>query len=134
MAELKITTSWPRPTACLIAVEGELDLDGASRFEDTLQLAIEGQATSVLVDLADCDFIDSSTIAVLARANAAATNGAAADFAIISPHPHIRRVFEITHLDHVFSIYPDADTVLQADSALVPGHEASDHARLVERE
>ncbi len=134
MAELRITTSWPRPTACLIAVEGELDLDGAPRFEETLRLAIEGQATSVLVDLTDCDFIDSSTIAVLARANAAAADGAAADFAIISPHPHVRRVFAITHLDHVFSIYPDADAALQADSALVPGHEASDDARLVERE
>ena len=134
MAELRITTSWPRSTACLIAVEGELDLDGAPQFEDTLRLAIEGQATSVLVDLTDCDFIDSSTIAVLARANAAAANGAATEFAIISPHPHVRRVFAITHLDHVFSIYPDADAALQSDSALVPGREASDSASLIQRE
>src|SRR4029079_14012549 len=48
-----------------ISVVGELDLDTAPILEAELRVAREADDASVLIDLSDCEFIDSSGLALI---------------------------------------------------------------------
>jgi anti-sigma B factor antagonist len=77
-----------------IQVAGELDLAVAERLREALERC---QGPHVLVDLADCRFIDSTGIATLVRAHQSAA-GEGRLLAVHSPRDQVRRVFEISGL------------------------------------
>ena len=56
------------PQACVIRLEGELDLDSARSFEAELRRAEGSPVTTIVVDLSGLEFIDSSGISVLVYA------------------------------------------------------------------
>ena len=63
----------------LIEIHGELDLSTALQLEEPLEDAVRETDGAVLIDLADCQFIDSTGIALIVRAwqrvDAGAGNG-----------------------------------------------------------
>ena len=54
--------------AVVIAVVGELDIAGARQMQPCIDAALEASAGSLVIDLGDTTFIDSSGIAVLLAA------------------------------------------------------------------
>ena len=48
-----------------ISVRGELDLETAPRLEESLTAARSGEGISVLIDLSECEFIDSSGVSLI---------------------------------------------------------------------
>ena len=52
----------------IVAVRGELDLSTAPELEGPLDEAIAAGDATVVVDLAECEFIDSTGIALIVRA------------------------------------------------------------------
>ena len=52
----------------LLEVHGELDLSTATQLEEPLDEATRNADAAVLIDLADCQFIDSTGIALIVRA------------------------------------------------------------------
>lgn len=117
--EARITSRSAGGAGVVVAVAGELDMGRAQEFEAKLLAAIGSPATSVLIDLTDCDFVDSTALNVLVKAHNA-VDGTSSRIALVAPGPGILKVLEITHLDHVFTIHPSRASAL-ADSSASPG-------------
>jgi anti-anti-sigma factor len=83
-----------------ISVRGELDLSTAPELERPLEEALEKGDGPVLVDLSECEFIDSTGIALIVRAwqRLDGTEGGRG-LLICSYNDQVRRVLEITGLE-----------------------------------
>ncbi len=97
----------------VLAVHGQADLHTAPALRDALTEAIDDGAPGVIVDLSDATFVDSMTLGVLLGA-VKRLRPSGGQLAIVCRSPHIRRVFEITLLDHVFALHETLDSALAA--------------------
>ncbi len=87
----------------LIAVRGELDLDTAPRLDEALESAFAADGPALLIDLSECEFIDSTGIALMVRASQRLNydeNGQGEKrFALCCANDQVERLFGITGLD-----------------------------------
>jgi anti-sigma B factor antagonist len=95
----------------VLAVHGQADLHTAPELRSAIEAAIDGGASSLVVDLSEATFIDSMTLGVLLGA-VKRLRPSAGSVSIVSADPHIRRVFEITLLDRVFTLHQDREAAL----------------------
>lgn len=98
-----------------MAVRGELDLSTAPELERPLNETLDRDEGSLLVDLSECEFIDSTGIALLVRAwqrLEAGGNGRA--LVICSPNDQVLRVLEITGLELSIPVRRTRDEALEA--------------------
>jgi anti-sigma B factor antagonist len=102
----------------VVAVRGELDLSTAPDLEGPLEEAIAATDASVLIDLSDCEFIDSTGIALIVRAwqrlDRAADGDGNGKVVICSANEQVRRVLEITGLELSIPIHSTRDEGLAA--------------------
>ena len=102
----------------VVAVRGELDLGTASDLEGPLEEAIAATDATVLIDLSDCEFIDSTGIALIVRAwqrlDRAADGDGNGKVVICSANEQVRRVLEITGLELSIPIHRTRDEGLAA--------------------
>lgn len=102
----------------VIAVRGELDLSTAPDLEGPLDDAVASGDASVLIDLSDCEFIDSTGIALIVRAWQQLDRTAGGDgsgrVVIYGCNDQVRRVLEITGLELSISIHGTQDEALAA--------------------
>lgn len=102
----------------VIAVRGELDLSTAPELEGPLEDAVAARDASVLVDLSECEFIDSTGIALIVRAwqrlDRAADGEGQGQVVISSYNDQVRRVLEITGLELSIPIHSSRDEALAA--------------------
>ena len=92
----------PGATA-IFSVRGELDLHEAPELQDRVRAAIDRGAKLIVVDLTDVTFIDSMALGVL-LATARKLHPAGGRLRLVVPNPSIRRIFEISLLDQVFTL------------------------------
>ncbi len=78
-----------------IAVVGELDLAVADRLSDAIERA---DGTDILISLEQCEFIDSTGLAVILRAHQTAQKNGSGRVVIHSPSRPVLRVLEVTGL------------------------------------
>lgn len=107
-----VTTERHDATA-VISLTGEVDLYTAPEFKQELVKAIEGWAENVVVDLSATSFIDSTTLGVLVSGVKRLRPQGGQIVLVVGDH-NIRKIFEITGLDRVFSIYEMRDDALRA--------------------
>ena len=102
----------------VVVVRGELDLSTASDLEGPLEEAVASEDASVLIDLSDCEFIDSTGIALIVRAwqrlDDAADGDGSGRVVICSANDQVRRVLEITGLELSIPIHSTRDEALAA--------------------
>ncbi len=102
----------------LLEVHGELDLSTATQLEGPLEAAVESEDAAVLIDLADCQFIDSTGLALIVRAwqrvDASAGNGGKGGLVLCCQNEQVRRVLEVTGLEHSLRVYPSRDEAAAA--------------------
>lgn len=102
----------------MIAVRGELDLGTAPQLEGPLDEVVTDGAVAVLIDLSSCEFIDSTGIALIVRAWQRLDQGENGDsvspVAICSDNDQVRRVLEITGLEHSIPIHETREQALAA--------------------
>jgi anti-anti-sigma factor len=102
----------------LLAIQGELDLSTASQLEGPLEEAVAADDAAVLIDLAECQFIDSTGIALIVRAwqrvDAAAGNGGKGGLVLCCQNEQVRRVLEVTGLEHSLRVFETRDAALAA--------------------
>jgi anti-sigma B factor antagonist len=102
----------------LLEVHGELDLSTAAQLEEPLDDAIRDTDATVLVDLGDCQFIDSTGIALIVRAwqriDTAAGNGGEGRLVLSCQNEQVRRVLEVTGLEHSLRVFGTRDEALAA--------------------
>jgi anti-anti-sigma factor len=99
----------------VVAVRGELDLGTAPELEGPLEAAV-GAEEPLLIDLSECEFIDSTGIAMIVRAWQRLSDGdAASDRVVIcSSNEQVRRVLEITGLDVSIPVHESREAALAA--------------------
>jgi len=103
----------------IVTVVGQADLHTAPDLRAVLGDVVDGGSRLVLVDLTGATFIDSMTLGVLLGAlkRVASVDGR---LALVIPDRHLRRVFELTSLDRVFTIVdslPEATALLRKGGA-----------------
>lgn len=104
----------------VVAVRGELDLGTAPELEGPLEEAI-GANEPLLIDLSECEFIDSTGIAMIVRAWQQLANGdgdgdgsGRGRVVICSANEQVRRVLEITGLEVSIPVHSSRDAALAA--------------------
>jgi anti-anti-sigma factor len=109
MSELAMETRTDGDVAHVV-LRGEFDLAAVPEFETRLA-ALEADSPSTLViDLSDLGFMDSSGLRALVAADARARESGRR-LAIVSGPPAVRRVFEITQLDRRLDFIEDASAI-----------------------
>jgi anti-sigma B factor antagonist len=98
----------------LVSVWGELDLYTAERLRDRIDEAGAVGADTVLVDLSEVSFVDSTALAVLVQ-ETRRLEGRGHSLVLVTNDPRTRRVVEVTGLNQVlrtFANLQDAITEL----------------------
>ena len=95
----------------VVTVRGQADLHTAPELRTAITQEIDRGVASVVVDLSAATFIDSMTLGVLLGA-VKRLRPQGGSVSVVCADPHIRRIFEITLLDRVFTLYPDLDAAL----------------------
>jgi anti-sigma B factor antagonist len=94
--------------AYVIALAGEVDLYTAPEFKQQLLDVIGQGAKEVVVDFSNTTFIDSTTLGVLVGGvKRLRTNDG--QLSLVCSDRNITKIFEITGLDRVFTIYGSRD-------------------------
>ncbi len=93
----------------LLVVYGELDVMTTPRLHETLELVIAEQPSAVLLDLANCSFLDSTALGALVVAQRHLQDRGG-ELRLVAVPEAIARVFEMTGLTERFRIYADTDS------------------------
>jgi anti-sigma B factor antagonist len=92
----------------VISLAGEVDLYTAPEFKQQLLDVISQGGKNVIVDFSNTTFIDSTTLGVLVGGvKRLRTNDG--QLSLVCSDRNITKIFEITGLDRVFTIYPTRD-------------------------
>ena len=100
----------------VISLTGEVDLYTAPEFKQQLLNVISEGGKDVIVDFTDTTFIDSTTLGVLVGGvkRLRAEDGR---LSLVCSDRNITKIFEITGLDRVFTIYTTRDEALAKTGA-----------------
>ena len=102
--------------AYLISLSGEVDLYTAPDFKQQLLQVIGDGARQVIVDFSQTTFIDSTTLGVLVGGvKRLRPNGG--QLSLVCSDRNITKIFEITGLDRVFTIYATRNEALEQVSS-----------------
>ena len=95
----------------VISLVGEVDLYTAPEFKQQLLEVIGQGGKEIVVDFSGTTFIDSTTLGVLVGGvKRLRSNGG--QLSLVCSDRNITKIFEITGLDRVFTIYPSRDEAL----------------------
>jgi anti-sigma B factor antagonist len=97
----------------LLAVEGEVDIATSPRLIAALNEAVTESDFSVVVDLGSVEFMDSTGLALLVRAQRRLRRRARG-FAVVCPDGPVRRIFEITDMVDTLRVSPSREIALSA--------------------
>src|SRR5882762_559974 len=100
-----------RDRSNLLSLKGEIDLHVSPSVTASLDGIIDKKPERLVVDLSDVTSIDSAGLAALIQAmqKVEAYGG---KFLLAGLQETVRSIFEISRLDQVFQIFPDADAAL----------------------
>jgi anti-sigma B factor antagonist len=97
----------------LLLVGGELDIATAPRLIGALNGAVQDALRSLVVDLTEVDFMDSTGLALLINAHRRLTRRSKG-FAVVCPPGPLLRVFEVTDMVETLQVRPDRDSARAA--------------------
>ena len=96
----------------VLQIEGRLDTNTATSFEEKLMGLINENENRIIVDFSDLDFISSSGLRVLLMAGKKikTTNG---KLGLCSLKEHIKEVFDVAGFTMLFSMFPNQEEALE---------------------
>jgi anti-sigma B factor antagonist len=97
--------------ASVLVISGELDLAATPELERVLDEALGSGAAAVIVDLRGLEFIDSTGLSVLVRANQQALE-AGRDFGIVNGGPQVRRLLSLTGVTERLRVADEPEELL----------------------
>jgi len=100
-----------RDRSNVLPLKGEIDLHVSPSVTASLNSMIEKKPERLVVDLSDVTYIDSAGLAALIGAMQK-VEGYGGKFLLAGLQETVRSIFEISRLDQVFQIFPDADAAL----------------------
>jgi anti-sigma B factor antagonist len=108
----------------VLALEGEHDIYTAPKLRDKLVTLIDA-GPSLIVDLSETTFVDSSILGALLNARQQAIEAETGFAVCVSPDadPAVRRIFEMTGLTDTLPVLETLELATEAASAGPPAHE-----------
>lgn len=97
------------------AVRGELDMNTTPDLERKLDQALADSSASIMLDLSECEFIDSTGIALIVRAwKQLEGNGDEGESRLVlcSVNHQVQRLLKITGVEGSISMYEQRDAAL----------------------
>jgi anti-sigma B factor antagonist len=99
--------------AVVVDVSGEIDMTRSLRFQEDLLKVLDEARQTVVVDLTDVPYMDSSGVASLVKLlSRAKTQNKKVALAGLTDR--VRSILEITRLNKVFDVYDTPDEALNA--------------------
>jgi anti-sigma B factor antagonist len=100
----------------VLAVSGEVDVATVPRLREQLHGLVAQGSTKIVVDLDSVDFLDSTGLGVLVGAlkRVRSNDG---ELSLVCTQPRIRKVFEVTGLTKVFSLYDSVDEAVSGSAS-----------------
>jgi anti-sigma B factor antagonist len=95
----------------VLAITGELDLSSAPELETHLAEAFRSDAKQVIVDLRELEFIDSTGLSVLVKANQQA-HEAGCRFGIVNGGAQVRRLLSLTGVTERLRVADEPEELL----------------------
>jgi anti-sigma B factor antagonist len=99
-------------------VRGELDMNTAPELEQALEAALGEEEAAIMLDLSDCEFIDSTGIALIVRTwqrvDRGAGNGGKGRFVLCCVNHQVRRLLKITGVESSIALHEQRDAALDA--------------------
>jgi anti-sigma B factor antagonist len=114
MADLTIVTRRVMNSPVL-DLNGEVDSYNAPKLREKMVALIDEGNSDVILNLTDVDYIDSTGLGALVAGLKRATERGGS-VRIICPNPAILKVFQITSLVKVFTIYDNEESAFAAKS------------------
>jgi len=108
-----IKTEQLNDNSYVISLAGEVDLYTAPEFKQQLLEVISQGGKEVVVDFSGTTFIDSTTLGVLVG-GVKRLRSSDGQLSLVCSDRNITKIFEITGLDRVFTIYPTRDEAVGA--------------------
>lgn len=103
----EVMTSEPQQHVVQLRLRGELDLMTAPVLQTALDTATANGYNRMVIDLSELRFIDSTGMHLLVQAHRRMT-AKDAETQVVSPSPHVAKVFEVMGLDRVFGMVAQA--------------------------
>jgi anti-sigma B factor antagonist len=111
LRELDITTEESGAGVAVVALAGEIDLYTCPEFKQELLRVIADGATLVVVDLTKTTFIDSTALGVIIG-GVERLKQRDGRLVVVCADPNIVKIFEVTGLNRIFSVYDSRDEAL----------------------
>lgn len=96
----------------VLEVRGEVDVSTAPELREKLLALAEQGRTVAVVDLSEVSFVDSTALGVLVS-GVKRLRSSGGDLRLVVTQPRISKVFEITGLTDVFSIFATAEEAVR---------------------
>lgn len=97
---------------CAFKVRGELDMNTAPELEGGLEDALSEPGASIMLDLSECEFIDSTGIALIVRAWQRLSNGGGGKLVLCCDNHQVRRLLKITGVESSISLHDEREAAL----------------------
>jgi anti-anti-sigma factor len=114
------------PEFAVVSVSGELDLYTAGRLQARIEEADTLGPGTVLVDLSEISFIDSSALVVLVR-ETKRLEGRGHSLVLVTNDPRTRRIVEVAGLEGLLRTYATLQDALAQLTPPPPGLPAAAH-------
>ena len=100
----------------VLAVSGEVDVATVPRLREQLHGLVAQGSNKIVVDLDSVDFLNSTGLGVLVGAlkRVRSNDG---ELSLVCTQPRIRKVFEVTGLTKVFSLYDSVDEAVAGSAS-----------------
>jgi anti-sigma B factor antagonist len=108
--------SGPGPDAVhIVHIRGEVDMSHEEELRSELRAAVAAEPRGIVVDLTECEFIDSSAVrALLLSREAQHPEDGAEPLAVAASSEQILRILSVMGLDRVIPIRPTAEEAAAA--------------------
>lgn len=104
-ASFVVAVGWLDTDVPVVSVTGELDLASAPVLEEPLLSLCDASGGAVIVDLANCGYIDLRGLRVLLAAQERLERSKQ-PLVLVIGKPTLLRVFQVARVDTLFHIYP----------------------------